>query len=175
MPRWKHGSCECPLITKSYYAHSIKLIEQLEEAILLLLQEFPAKKTPNQSKKQEKDRHKDQSRDVLNIFRKCMLSYPFLRAWILSTMFRFAPSTRYWRHVARPSSFRSAGAQATRATQNTECNTPEVFTNPCHHWNSQHLPFFSPSNHGGTYLWRVWTARPVSVPSTTFNRNHHQR
>ncbi|KAF5355705.1 hypothetical protein D9756_003947 [Leucocoprinus leucothites] len=48
-----------------------QLIEQLEEAILILLQEFPIKKTPSLSKKQEKDKHKDHPKDVVfNLFKK---------------------------------------------------------------------------------------------------------
>jgi len=53
-------------------AHSEKLIEQLEEAILVLLQELPIQRHLSQTKKQERDRQ------VLNIFKKCMLLSPFL-------------------------------------------------------------------------------------------------
>jgi len=62
-------------------AHSEKLIEQLEEAILVLLQELPTQRHLSQTKKQEKDRQKEHSRDVvLNIFKKCMLlsTFPLL-------------------------------------------------------------------------------------------------
>jgi len=53
-------------------AHSEKLIEQLEEAILVLLQELPIQRHLSQTKKQERDRQ------VLNIFKKCMSLSPFL-------------------------------------------------------------------------------------------------